>query len=180
MSEDLEILKQALIGADRDTALGAVERLVDAGVDPKVILEEGMAVAMFDLGEMWKRGEVFLPEVVASAAVFKQCNEIVEPVLLAQRQPGDQQAAIVILCIYVGVAISAKRLHDRDKSAWWLLLYYLVPGVLNGLAQDSYEGMNLVLNLIGHGISLWALIDLGFLRGTPGDNQYGSDPLAKV
>ncbi len=38
---------------------------------PKWVLEEGMAVAMFDLGEMWKRGEVFLPEVVASAEVFK-------------------------------------------------------------------------------------------------------------
>ena len=110
MSDDLEILKQALIGADRDTALTAARRLVDAGVDPKVILEEGMAVAMFDLGEMWKRGEVFLPEVVASAGVFKQCNEIVEPVLLAQRQPGDEQATLVVLCTVKG------DLHDLGKN----------------------------------------------------------------
>ena len=110
MSDDLEILKQALIGADRDTALAAARRLVDAGVDPKVILEDGMAVAMFDLGEMWKRGEVFLPEVVASASVFKQCNEIVEPVLLAQRQPGDEQATLVVLCTVKG------DLHDLGKN----------------------------------------------------------------
>jgi len=110
VSDDLEILKQALIGADRDTAVGAAQRLVDAGVDPKVILEQGMAVAMFDLGEMWKRGEVFLPEVVASASVFKQCNEIVEPVLLAQRQPGDAKAALVILCTVKG------DLHDLGKN----------------------------------------------------------------
>lgn len=110
MIEDLEILKQALIGADRDTALGATQRLIDAGTDPKVILEQGMAVAMFDLGEMWKRGEVFLPEVVASASVFKQCNEIVEPVLLAQRQPGDSKAALVILCTVKG------DLHDLGKN----------------------------------------------------------------
>jgi len=110
VSDDLEILKQALIGADRDTAVGAAQRLVDAGVDPKVILEQGMAVAMFDLGEMWKRGEVFLPEVVASASVFKLCNEIVEPVLLAQRQPGDAKAALVILCTVKG------DLHDLGKN----------------------------------------------------------------
>ncbi|HET7236662.1 MAG TPA: cobalamin-dependent protein [Actinomycetota bacterium] len=110
MNDDLEILKQALIGADRETALGAAQRLVDAGVDPKTILEQGMAVAMFDLGEMWKRGEVFLPEVVASASVFKQCNEIVEPVLLAQRKPGDAAAAIVILCTVKG------DLHDLGKN----------------------------------------------------------------
>jgi len=110
VNDDLEVLKQALIGADRDTALGAAQRLVDAGVDPKVILEQGMAVAMFDLGEMWKRGEVYLPEVVASASVFKQCNEIVEPVLLAQRQPGDARAALVILCTVKG------DLHDLGKN----------------------------------------------------------------
>jgi uncharacterized membrane protein YhaH (DUF805 family) len=28
------------------------------------------------------------------------------------------------------------------------------------------------------GISLWLLIELGFLRGTVGPNQYGPDPLA--
>ena len=110
MNEDLEILKQALIGADRDAALGATQRLVDADTDPKSILEDGMAVAMFDLGEMWKRGEVFLPEVVASAAVFKLCNEIVEPVLLAQRQPGDERAALVVLCTVKG------DLHDLGKN----------------------------------------------------------------
>ena len=66
MKDDLEILKQGLIAADRDAAVDAAQRLTDAEVDPKVILEEGMATAMFILGEMWKRGEVFLPEVVAS------------------------------------------------------------------------------------------------------------------
>ena len=70
MQEDLETLKRALIVADRDLALAAVQRLVDTGTEATVILESGMAVAMFDLGEMWKRGEVFLPEVVASAETF--------------------------------------------------------------------------------------------------------------
>jgi len=110
MQEDLAVLKQALIGADRDTALGVARRLVDSGIDPKRILEEGMAIAMFELGEMWKRGEVFLPEVVAAAAVFKQCNEIVEPALLAQRKPGDAAAALVILATVKG------DLHDLGKN----------------------------------------------------------------
>ena len=110
MSEDLEILKQGLIGADRDAAVGAAQRLVDSGMDPTAIMEDGMAVAMFDLGEMWKRGEVFLPEVVASAAIFKMCNEIVEPALLARRQPGDARAALVLLATVKG------DLHDLGKN----------------------------------------------------------------
>jgi corrinoid protein of di/trimethylamine methyltransferase len=110
MQEDLDVLKQALIAADMDLGLAAVQRLVDAGADPKWILEAGMAVAMFDLGEMWKRGEVFLPEVVASAEVFKRCNAIVEPVLLAQKDPGEEANALVLLATVKG------DLHDLGKN----------------------------------------------------------------
>jgi len=110
MQEDLDVLKRALIAADMDLGLAAVQRMVDAEADPKWILEQGMAVAMFDLGEMWKRGEVFLPEVVASAEVFKRCNAIVEPFLLAQRKEGDAVNAIVVLATVKG------DLHDLGKN----------------------------------------------------------------
>jgi 5-methyltetrahydrofolate--homocysteine methyltransferase len=110
MDEDLEILKRALIVADRDLAVAATNRLIDSGVDPKIVLEEGMAVAMFDLGEMWKRGEVFLPEVVASAEVFKQCNAIVEPALLAQKDPDAEANVLVVLATVKG------DLHDLGKN----------------------------------------------------------------
>ena len=29
-----------------------------------------------------------------------------------------------------GFSFTTRRLHDRDKSAWWLVTFYLVPGVL--------------------------------------------------
>jgi corrinoid protein of di/trimethylamine methyltransferase len=110
MNEDFEVLKSALIGADMELALAAVQRLVDTDVDPKSILEDSMAVAMFDLGEMWKRGEVFLPEVVASAEVFKRCNAIVEPVLLAKKDPDAKANALVVLATVKG------DLHDLGKN----------------------------------------------------------------
>ena len=110
MNEDLEILKRALIAADMDLALGAVTRLIEGGVDPTVVLEDSMAIAMFDLGEMWKRGEVFLPEVVASAEVFKRCNAIVEPVLLAKKDPNAEANTLVLMCTVKG------DLHDLGKN----------------------------------------------------------------
>jgi methanogenic corrinoid protein MtbC1 len=110
MQEDLDVLRRALIGAERDLAIAATQRLLDHEVDPTVILEEGMAVAMFDLGEMWKRGEVFLPEVVASAAIFKACNELVEPALLAKKDPNAEANALVLMCTVKG------DLHDLGKN----------------------------------------------------------------
>jgi uncharacterized membrane protein YhaH (DUF805 family) len=51
------------------------------------------------------------------------------------------------------VLVDIKRWHDRDKSGWWMLIV-LVP-------------------IIG---SIWLLIELGFLAGTPGANRFGPPP----
>lgn len=61
---------------------------------------------------------------------------------------------LMIPVLWISLAVTVKRCHDRDKSGWWIFIV-LVP-------------------LIG---PIWFLIDVGFLRGTPGPNQYGVDPL---
>ena len=50
-------------------------------------------------------------------------------------------------------AVSIKRLHDRDRSGWFVLVG-MIPFV-----------------------GIWMWIEVGFLRGTYGTNQYGADPL---
>jgi uncharacterized membrane protein YhaH (DUF805 family) len=76
-----------------------------------------------------------------------------------------------------GVAVGTKRLHDRDKSGWWLVLFYPVPPMLNGLGKMT--GVPLIFGLASLAVSIWALVELGFLRGTSGPNEYGSDPLVR-
>ena len=52
-----------------------------------------------------------------------------------------------------------------NRGKYWLaLLIYLVGG-------------SLLLSLAAGVIAIWAFIELGCLRGTPGANQYGPDPL---
>ena len=87
-------------------------------------------------------------------------------------------ALLVILyipLIWVSLALGAKRLHDRDKSAWWLVLFYVVPGILSSLANQMEFGF--VLHLVSFAITVWAFVELGCLRGTVGPNQYGPDPV---
>ena len=84
-------------------------------------------------------------------------------------------AAIVFIAMTVsGIAVGLKRLHDRDMSGWWLLVFYLLPAVLDGIGREL--AAPIILSL-GAAISVWALVVLGFLRGTSGTNQYGPDPL---
>ena len=63
------------------------------------------------------------------------------------------QAGVVLLFMWPNLAVSVKRLHDRDQSGWWILLSFLP--------------------VIGN---VWTLINLGILRGTTGDNRYGAEP----
>jgi uncharacterized membrane protein YhaH (DUF805 family) len=77
-----------------------------------------------------------------------------------------------------GFAVGVKRLHDRDKSGWWILLFWLGPGILGGWPSAAPDlGGGLILSLAATAIAIWAFVELGCLPGTPGPNQYGPDPL---
>ena len=86
------------------------------------------------------------------------------------------------------IAVGLRRLHDRDKSGWWLLLFYLVPSLLwgigavaffYGVGAEAAGGMIAggVLGVLSFAILVWAFIELGCLRGTLGPNRFGPDPL---
>jgi uncharacterized membrane protein YhaH (DUF805 family) len=80
--------------------------------------------------------------------------------------------------IWSGLAIGIKRLHDRDKSGWWILLFWLAPSVLSSWQTATPDfGGSFVLSLAAIAIGIWAFVELGCLPGTPGPNQYGPDPL---
>jgi uncharacterized membrane protein YhaH (DUF805 family) len=75
-------------------------------------------------------------------------------------------------------AIGIKRLHDRNKNGWLIVLFYVAPSILAGIANTSEQAVvSFVLGLASFGISIWGLVELGFLRGTVGPNPYGPDPL---
>lgn len=84
-------------------------------------------------------------------------------------------------------AVCAKRFQDRDKPGK-MALYGLVPALianllvtwgLTGTPQEP-NGLGWICTLVNLGVGLWFLIDLGILKGSPGQNHYGGDPLAAV
>ena len=86
-------------------------------------------------------------------------------------------SSIILVLIISAIAAGIKRLHDRNKSAWWLLLFYVVPSILQAFANRSPD-VGLVFGLIGFAVSIWALVELGCMRGSIGGNPHGSDPVA--
>ena len=87
----------------------------------------------------------------------------------------------------VGLAVTVRRLHDRGKSAWWLLIFVAIPTgarlVAEHLMDDGPNSRTIalgVLFIVVLPLSLWAFVDLGTIRGSPGPNRYGEDPLART
>lgn len=86
----------------------------------------------------------------------------------------------LILAFYVSTfSLAARRLHDRNKSGWWLLGYFAVFFFIGGVGEYFGQQTTLVLifQLIGFVVALWYIIEIGFLRGTNGANKFGEDPL---
>jgi uncharacterized membrane protein YhaH (DUF805 family) len=90
-------------------------------------------------------------------------------------------AAFIVVAITVltsCLAIGVTRLHDRNKSAWWVLLFYFCPPIVETLALlNALDSAMVFLNILSLAITLWAFVELGFWRGTFGPNRYGPDPL---
>lgn len=89
---------------------------------------------------------------------------------------------LVIPLLIASAAVSVRRLHDRNKSAWWLLVFWVVPLASLVVAQVLTErtgegGLAAELALWASLASqLWALVELGFLRGSPQPNRFGPPP----
>jgi uncharacterized membrane protein YhaH (DUF805 family) len=108
----------------------------------------------------------------------------------AEEAPAFQilNAVVSIGTLISSIAVGLKRLHDRDKSGWWLLLFYLVPSLLAGIGAIAFfygvgaeaaGGMisGAIIWALGFAVLVWAFVELGCLRGTPGPNRFGPDPL---
>jgi uncharacterized membrane protein YhaH (DUF805 family) len=62
-------------------------------------------------------------------------------------------SSLALLGVFLpNLAVGARRLHDIDRTAWWLLLHIVPFGAL-------------------------VLLVFACLRGTPGPNRFGPDPL---
>jgi len=88
--------------------------------------------------------------------------------------------SVLILWIFFATAI--KRLHDRDRSGWWMIPFSVFPGQYSQFADWLPDVLFLQIALaIGTFVlCIWGMIELYFLRGSPGPNRFGADPLAPI
>lgn len=91
----------------------------------------------------------------------------------------SQNAAFMLVCLLWPTAcVIVKRLHDRNKSGSWSLLFILAWMLLAGhweVLGDTWQWV--VGRFVPVLIMVTMLIDLGAFIGTQGENKFGKDTL---
>lgn len=82
--------------------------------------------------------------------------------------------------LWMFLATAVKRLHDRDRSGWWLVVFFVLPGLGGQFAErlpDSYWVLLVIWPIPA--CYLWGVVELYFLPGTRSTNRFGPNPLGK-
>lgn len=113
MEEKLQSLKQAVIDGNRNDAIELTEQLLKTGVSPKKVLDEGLIAGMSQVGELFKQGEYFVPEMLIAARAMKSALEILRPRLV---DTGVEPIGTIVLGTVRG------DLHDIGKNLTGMFL----------------------------------------------------------
>ena len=111
----LSELSVAVEAGKRNDAKAITQALLDEGMKPLEVVEQGLVPGMAAIGEKFKNNEVFVPEMLIAARAMKECMAILEP-LLAQAGIKPKYTAVI--------GTVQGDLHDIGKN--------LVAMMLNG------------------------------------------------
>jgi len=76
-------LTQAVIAGRRKDVPVLVQQCLDAGESAALIVESRLVPGMAEVGEKFKRNEIFVPEMLIAARAMKEALKILEPLLVA-------------------------------------------------------------------------------------------------
>jgi uncharacterized membrane protein YhaH (DUF805 family) len=91
--------------------------------------------------------------------------------------------AVLVMTLAFGwryAVTSIKRLHDRNKSAWWIVPFLVAPGLNTQFGDwlgDSWPAV--FICYAAHIAFIWGSVEMYCLKGTRGPNRFGPEPLAR-
>ncbi|MHB8075499.1 cobalamin B12-binding domain-containing protein [Desulfosporosinus fructosivorans] len=110
---DFSGLSDAVIAGDEDVVLDLAQKAISAKVDPLSIINDGLIAGMNVVGARFKVNDMYVPEVLMSAAAMKAGVALVKPLL---KSGETTTKGTVIIGTVTG------DLHDIGKSLVGMML----------------------------------------------------------
>ncbi|MDW7738803.1 MAG: methyltransferase cognate corrinoid protein [Bacillota bacterium] len=70
--------KQAILDIDEDKSVEVAKQAISEGVDPVKVLTEGYSAGIREIGDLFSRGEVFMPEMILAAEAMKAAAAVLD------------------------------------------------------------------------------------------------------
>ena len=83
MDPKLEPIFAGILEGNQNVVRENVQKAVDAGIAPEVILQQGLIPAMTEVGRLFETGEYFVPEMLIAARAMQAGLAILKPRLVA-------------------------------------------------------------------------------------------------
>ena len=128
-------ISQKIVKGDLPALEVALRAALDAGMDPSIIMNEGLIPGMARVGELFERKEYFLPEVLYSARAMKAALQVLHPLLV---KSGFKSMGKVVLGTVEG------DLHDIGKN----------------VVKITLEGAGFEVSDLGNDVSPEAFVDM--------------------
>lgn len=98
---------------------------------------------------------------------------------------GVLNSLFALATFWPAIAVLVKRMHDRNKSGWLVLLPSAIVVVaaivvVTAAVSDSFATaivLGIIFGLAMLAVAIWFFIEFGCMRGTIGTNRYGPDPV---
>ncbi|MFZ3172443.1 MAG: corrinoid protein [Carboxydocellales bacterium] len=116
MNEIFEEIKEAVIDGDEDLAEQLAQRVLDENINPVEAVQNGFIKGIEQVGNSWKLGEAFLPDVMMAADAMKAGLAVLEPAIAEMGSDGGEIAAKIVLGTVEG------DIHDIGKNIVGALL----------------------------------------------------------
>jgi 5-methyltetrahydrofolate--homocysteine methyltransferase len=136
MSVDLGKLSESLIEGKIEELKTLTQQAIDDGANPGDILNQGLLTGMDIVGQKWREGEMFMPEVLRCAKGMGAAMEILRPKLSA----GELGSAGKMV-----IGTVAGDLHDIGKDLAAMMFEGAGYEVVNiGIDQPNEQFVNAV------------------------------------
>jgi trimethylamine corrinoid protein len=72
-------IRKAIVEGDKPRARELAREAIRSGVDLNEVIDKGYVPGIQAVGELWEKGDYFLPELITSAECMKAAMDIVQP-----------------------------------------------------------------------------------------------------
>jgi 5-methyltetrahydrofolate--homocysteine methyltransferase len=113
MEGTIQEIVQSIIDGEQKVTVIKVQQAIDEGIEPELILNQGMVAGMAEVGRLFEEGEYFVPEMLISARAMQHGMNLLKPHLVKAEV---KSAARVVAGTVQG------DLHDIGKNLVCMML----------------------------------------------------------